>query len=664
MTLLAPTFLLGLLAIGLPLWLHRLSSENPNRRPFSSLMFLEAGEPRRVLAKQLQYLLLLALRIALLVLLVLAFAQPALFREAAGGAGTDVRQHVIVLDTSASMAYEGRFERARDSAIDIVGGFGAEDRGQIVLAGRSTELATMVTADRAVLRQAVTSAEPGLLRADYGALTTALDGVVANAEFPVVIHWVTDVQANAMPTRFADLAPRTPAEIEVHGVAEPDARNWAIERFDGSALSGELSASVRSFADTEAERTLSLELNGETVSERQVDLPAGGSVEVDFDALELGAGSNRVEVAMSPGDGLAADDRRYLALKRPEPRPVLVVAGALDGRDTLYVGAAMETLSALALELETSTPSNLSEHELEDFAFVVVNDVGALGATERSRLEDYVAAGGAALVGLGPRSRGLEGVPLTGQVYAAGAGRSMSRDDFSSIGTLDAGHPALRGVEGLRGARFFNHIGIEPGAGDTVLMRLENGDPLLVDSEVGEGRVLLLTSTLDRQWNDLPLQPAFVPLVAGLANHLLGGAGFTNEAGLGTVLSVTSMGLAGGRIFGPDGEPASGLSAGTDGVILDQTGFYEVVGGGATELVAVNFDTRESDLATLDPDTVERWQALGERSSAAPRDVAAADAEPTLAPLAWWLIVLLLAAILMESWVGNWHLKVRRGIAT
>ena len=80
MSLLAPAFLLGLLAIGLPLWLHRLSSDNPNKQKFSSLMFLEPGEPRRVLAKKVQYLLLLALRIGVLVLLALAFAQPAIWR--------------------------------------------------------------------------------------------------------------------------------------------------------------------------------------------------------------------------------------------------------------------------------------------------------------------------------------------------------------------------------------------------------------------------------------------------------------------------------------------------------------------------------------------------------------------------------------------------------
>ena len=76
-------------------------------------MFLEPGEPRRVLAKKLQYLLLLALRIGLLVLLALAFAQPALWRTPQAGDADGARLHVIVLDRSASMNYDDRWERAR-----------------------------------------------------------------------------------------------------------------------------------------------------------------------------------------------------------------------------------------------------------------------------------------------------------------------------------------------------------------------------------------------------------------------------------------------------------------------------------------------------------------------------------------------------------------------
>src|SRR6185503_18827769 len=130
MSLLAPLFLAGLLAIGLPWWLHRLSSDNPNKQRFSSLMFLEPGEPRRVLAKKVQYLLLLALRIAVLAFLALAFAEPAFRHTPQAGDQSGARLHLIVLDGSASMTYGNRWQRAQEAAGEILGGLGGDDRAQ------------------------------------------------------------------------------------------------------------------------------------------------------------------------------------------------------------------------------------------------------------------------------------------------------------------------------------------------------------------------------------------------------------------------------------------------------------------------------------------------------------------------------------------------------
>jgi hypothetical protein len=160
------------------------------------------------------------------------------------------------------------------------------------------------------------------------------------------------------------------------------------------------------------------------------------------------------------------------------------------------------------------------------------------------------------------------------------------------------------------------------------------------------------------------VQPVFVPFMGGLANHLLGGAGFTNEAELGSTLAVRAMGLSGGQIFDPRGEKALGLGAGSDDVLLDQIGFYEVAGGGTTEIVAVNFDARESDLTGMDAAALERWQALGQAQGpgAAP-GAAGGPSETVPAQLGPWLLIVLLLAVVMESWVGNWHLRVRRGIA-
>lgn len=660
MSLLAPAFLLGLLAIGIPWWLHRLSSDNPNKQKFSSLMFLEPGEPRRVLAKKVQYLLLLALRIGVLVLLALAFTEPAIWRTPAAGGTEGARLHLIVLDGSASMGHGDRWERARAAANDVLDSLSTEDRAQIVLAGRVFEVLGPATADVAALRQTLNTAEPGAFRLEYGQLMRSVDGLLRTAELPVVLDLVTDVQSSALPARFGELAPRRSAEIVIHDVARGAADNWAIDGFGASALTGELTANVRSFAAEDATRTLTLMHDGSTVGEQTVAIPAGGLAQATFPALDLASGANRVEVTLAPGDDLAADDRRYLAVKRPEPRAVLLVAPDVEGRAVLFTSAALETLTALALTPQVRT-TPAGEPPLAEFSFVVVTDVGALDGAQTTVLQTYLEGGGRALLAAGPRSASLTTVPVTGEALRGNV--QMGRTRAVSIGEVDVTHPALRGIDELRSATFERYLSVEPAAEDRVIMRLADGTPLLLERSVGAGHVLLFTSSLGREWNDLPVQPAFVPLMAGLANELLGGAGFTSEAALGSTLAVRALGLAGGRIFDPRGEAALGIGAGSDDVVLDQVGFYEVVGGGTTELVAVNFDPRESDLAPIDAATVERWTGLGVQAADQAQTTVAANEETLPSSLGPLLILLLLALVVVESAVGNWHLRIRRGVA-
>jgi hypothetical protein len=624
-------------------------------------MLLEAGEPRRVLAKTLQYLLLLALRIAVLALLVLAFVQPTLWRPPEATASGAARLHIIVLDTSASMAAGDRWDRALDAAGDIVDALEREDRAELIAAGRVVEVVTAPTLDRGALRQSFATVEPGVFPLDFGQLMRALDGVVRGAEFPVVLHLVTDAQLTGLPMRFGELAPRSAVELVIHDIAGGEG-NVAIETLAGSALDGSLTASMRSFDASTRIKTVRLEQNGALVEEQSIELAPGARAAVSFGALTLAAGPNRVRVSLEPGDELPFDDTRILALRRPEPRPVLLVAGDLRAQDAFFVDAAMASLAALALKPSTIAADALADAVLDDYEFVVVADAGALADAETAALTDYVESGGAVLLGLGPRSASLAEVPVTGQALG-GPGLSGGSDAYTSVGALDASHPALRGLDALRAARFFRYTPVTPDPADEVLVSLETGAPLLLERALGAGRVLLFTSSLDREWNDLAVQPVFVPFIAGLSNHLLGGAGFSSEAELGSTLALRAMGLQGGQIFDPAGEPALELG-GTDDVLLDDLGFYELVGGGRNELVAVNFDVRESNLEPVDGATLERWQALGQSSAASPTATAAVAADETVpAPLGYWILFLVLLALGVESWVGNWHLRIRRGMA-
>ena len=68
--------------------------------------------------------------------------------------------------------------------------------------------------------------------------------------------------------------------------------------------------------------------------------------------------------------------------------------------------------------------------------------------------------------------------------------------------------------------------------GRTVVLRYENGAPALVEAEVGRGRVLLLTTTVDREWTDLPIRPGFLPLMQEAARLLAGAPSGEASSGL------------------------------------------------------------------------------------------------------------------------------------
>src|SRR5690606_37388665 len=164
---------------------------------------------------------------------------------------------------------------------------GGEDRAQLVLAGRVFEVLGSATNDIAALRQTLNTVEPGVFRIDYGQLMRSIDGVLRTAELPVVIDLVTDAQNTSLPTRFGELAPRRPAEIVIHDAGRGAADNWTVDSFGASALTGEISASVRSFADQPARKTLTLRQNGRTVAEQTVEVPARGRAQATFAALDL-----------------------------------------------------------------------------------------------------------------------------------------------------------------------------------------------------------------------------------------------------------------------------------------------------------------------------------------------------------------------------------------
>src|ERR1700722_18766951 len=118
MGFLAPWFLAGVAAVGLPIWIHLLKRHKTDPLLFPSLMLFEKREQSSVKHRRLEYLLLFALRAAMLILLALLFANP-FIRRAASSMGSK-RLTVIAVDHSFSMRADNRLAQAKQLADEVV----------------------------------------------------------------------------------------------------------------------------------------------------------------------------------------------------------------------------------------------------------------------------------------------------------------------------------------------------------------------------------------------------------------------------------------------------------------------------------------------------------------------------------------------------------------
>jgi hypothetical protein len=662
--LLAPLFLIGLLGIGLPLWLHRFARDTRTKQPFASLMLLEPSEIQQSREHTLRYLLLLALRIALLALLVFAFAQPMLPWRTPPLEARDRTLHVIVLDTSLSMREGERWTRAVAKALNLIDALRPADQGMLVTADSRVRVVkgpvNQAAADE--LRTSLTAVQPGAARLDYGMLMTSAKSWLGTERPITQLHFVTDLQQSATPLQFADLESPEGVKLILEDIGDAGAVNQYVRSVAPSEHDSNV-LEVRVGGRGTAARTVVLNLDGKEKGRKALD------ERVLFNDIDLGTGTHRVTVTLEPADSLPQDDQFFAVLEHREPR-ALVVGANSNGDDVSYFAAAVGALTNPRLAVERTGADALSQRALADYSALVVSDVGVLSGASVATLQRYLEGGGSILMTLGPRAAQRDRIPLSGHSRDTRSlkaqGDRQNADVAGRVAAVEESHPALRDAQGWRSVRFFRYVPIEPQPDDTVLIRFEDGHPLLIERHVGAGRLLVLTSPLDRDWSDLAIHPLFVRFIGEAARYLTAAATAPNTL-VGAVLPLGVNGRNGAQVFDPTGKRVLALSdtAGQTRRLAERLGFYEVRGGGRSDWIAVNADPRESELVRMPDTSIAQWKRLQTPARAATTvQEANADASPQLKAIWPWLLLLAVTLAFVEPLVANSHLHVRRGVAS
>lgn len=689
MQFLSPWYLLGALAVGLPIWVHLIRHERARPLQFASLMFFRRIPQPTVSRRRLKYLLLLAARCLLVLLLALAFARPYLSRAGApAGLGPRARLLVVLADRSLSMQYGDRARRAADAARQVLDRMGALDQAQLVAFDSEARVLNAPTSDRSVLRGLIDSElHPGALPTNYAVALRALEKLAQAAKTPVSAFLISDFQKTGWLPGSAPLRLPPGASLELMPVDQAARLNWSVSELAvardtfQSRYPRRLQVRVNGFQTaavdpTRAKKELVLKINGREVARRAVEVPAGGAATAVFEGFELPPGASRGEIRLQPGDGLPQDDVRYFALVRREAGRVLYLTGSDSGREAAYLREALSAAEDPMFTLAPRPLASAASEPLESYAAIVLSSAGALPVRLGARLKEYVENGGGLFLVLGDRTDWPALARALGALLpASGAEKAYVRRDaeqFITLGEFRREHVIFQpfaetAAGGLLSARFFGYFRLSA-AEEAVLARFSSGEPALLARAAGRGRLLLLASSPDNVWSDLPLHAGFVPFIAQ-ALRFLAAAG--DEPAAYTVPATVALASVWGARAVPESysvlDPAGHRQQAeeTGGATapyarLTELGFYEVRYSRQTDYIAANPDSRESDLTPLsEEDRALLARTAGEGAAGA---AAATPRELEQRQSFWWMLLLLAAIVVVaESILGNNHLRLERG---
>jgi hypothetical protein len=439
-----------LAAAAAPILIHLWSRHRFREAPWAAMQFLLAAMRKNARRMQLQQWLLLAVRTLLIVLVVLAVAEP-YGEQLVAGSTSGPAHKVLVLDGSYSMAYRGaaetNFERAKNLAADLVRKgrpgdtftvllmsepprtlVGRETVDQSTIATQIESLAQLHTgadlrATLSLINEALTAEEKArkpsvrqevyfftdLQRATWqraGASPPPAQSAIRNPQSEIIKDEGTAVESD-LEALFTPFAQR--AALAVIDVGQSRASNLAVTRLSTPepfvTIDREIAfeATLHQFGDQpQLQCAVELVVDDVPVAEQTIDIPAGGEASVRFVHRFRSSGEHTIAVR-TVGDRLPIDNARWLVLPAREEIRVLCVAGREGAANYLADALNPNPAASSAIRPIIVSEGDLAELELSEFDCIFLCNVAQFTSSEAQRLQNYAAAGGGLVFFLGDR---------------------------------------------------------------------------------------------------------------------------------------------------------------------------------------------------------------------------------------------------------------------
>lgn len=524
MTLTAPLFLIGLLAVGIPIAIHLLQLRRYKKVYFSNVSMLQKLQSENRKQSQLRRLLILAARVLTIVFLVLAFCQPVIrhrYQPLQSGA-TVVSVYV---DNSFSMECGGMdgslLESAKAKAAEVAAAYKPGDLFQLItndLSGgqfhwlsredflqavsqidvspTTTHLSAIALRQNQFLHAANAANRHAYIISDFQRATSDIenypaDSLIYTTFLPLGGSDVDNIYIDSLA--FDAPAYYPGALVRVHAVVTNRGAK-AVERLP-----------LRLFA-ADKQRAVTT-----------VDLPAHGSAtaEMSFTLDEPGTLQGYVETTDYP---ITFDDRLYFTLAVQQQIPMLVVSGQSENPYLRRLFAADSLVAYRQCAVGQVDYSHLTDHSL-----VVLDELHAISSGMAQTLTEYVQQGGALLV---IPAHDAESQSYNQMLAAMHAPQLEGWDPQTLRASVaDQSHLLYHGVFQGRGENIelptvMGRYRLRTTAATVSqsIISLADGSPLLLSLPVGQqGSLYLAAMPLRPEYTDFVKQALFVPTLYNMA---------------------------------------------------------------------------------------------------------------------------------------------------
>jgi hypothetical protein len=366
------------------------------------------------------------------------------------------------------------------------------------------------------------------------------------------------------------------------------------------------------------------------LEEHAVKIDPAGAVTAVFSPRIPAGPVVQGEVRLVSSDPLAFDDVRHFSVFVQPPINILVVSESGDAWFLMNAIANPELVAQgeSRYRCKRISAGDLANTDLAGYAVVCLVNVADPQPAGWKKLADFAERGGGVAIFPGDRVQELAyKSPLAEKLVP---GKPIIKLGFDPPETLDLrnlNHPILRnfadwGPVILTSVAIHRYWSVDPGEGAAVIATYTDRRrrAALIEKGVGKGRVLLMTTAIDRDWNDFPVAAAdnwgFVALADQMMRYLSHSsqAVFNYTSGEDVMLAIDPAQKIPAYLLHKPGlqQLRNDIPPGTTSLLVpevDQLGNYRVLGietdAKYERGFSVNADAAESRLDRLSKDELD-----------------------------------------------------------